>query len=140
MTASCARCGDCCDPVIIEADAFLACGERARSEEFPHVNDRFIAQHWQPLSAWRADDGTWCFSVRCGMFDPESRACTAHDTRPPVCSGFPWYGDEPSAGRAHGLELHCSYLADLPPDQRKPDSRPFIPLTVITRRRHDDSR
>ena len=133
MSAGCARRGSCCDPVIIEADVFSGCGERARSEEFPHDNDRFITQHWRPLSAWQAEDGTWYLPVRCDAFDPAHRTCTAHDSRPPVCRDFPWYGGEPGPDSAAGLESHCSYLADLRPDQREPDSRPLIPLTVITR-------
>jgi Putative zinc- or iron-chelating domain len=131
MTAGCARCGSCCDPVILEADIFLGCGQRARPQETASRNDRFIAEHWHPLSAWTDDDGTSVLALRCDMFDPESRACTAYESRPPVCSRFPWYGDTPSAGRAAGLLPHCSYLADLPPDQRKPDSRPLIPVTVL---------
>lgn len=130
---TCAGCGDCCNPVIIEADVYFRCGERARSEELPSGNDRFITQHWRPISAWTAEDGTWCISARCDMFDPDSLACTAYDSRPPVCSGFPWYGDRPGPARAEGLLPHCSYLADLPPGQRPQEARPLIPLTVTAR-------
>jgi Fe-S-cluster containining protein len=131
VSAGCAACGSCCDPVTLETDVFLGCGERARSQEFPHANDSFIAQHWHPLGAWAADDGTSCLSLRCDAFDPETRACTARDSRPPVCRGFPWYGDGPSAERAAALPRQCSYLADVPPEQRGEDGRPLIPLTVV---------
>ena len=133
MTAGCARCGSCCDPVIIEADVFFLCGELARSQEFPHHNHRFIAQHWHPVSGWKAEDGTECLSVRCDMFDPERRACTAYNDRPPVCSDYPWYGDKPNAERAASLPVECSYLADVAPADRPEGSRPLIPLSVITR-------
>jgi hypothetical protein len=134
MTAGCARCGSCCDPVIIEADVFFGCGERARSQEFPDHNDRFIAQHWHPLSAWTDHDGTSVLSVRCDAFDPERRACTAYEGRPPVCGDFPWYSEAPGTERASALPPQCSFLADVPPARRPPESRPLIPLTVISAR------
>lgn len=82
----------------------------------------FIAAHWVPL-----DDDT-CV---CNAFDPETRLCTAHEDRPPVCRDFPWYGAEPESWRSGDLMLQCSYLLDLPPDQRPEGARPLIPLTVI---------
>lgn len=117
--------------MVIEADAFLGCTGRARSQELASDNDRFIAQHWHPLSAWTDDDGTSVLSVRCDMFDQGTRTCTAYNSRPPVCSRFPWYGDGPSAERAAPLPPQCSFLADVPPGQRPPDSRPLIPLAAI---------
>jgi hypothetical protein len=83
----------------------------------------FIAAHWTP------DGDTGC---KCDAFDPATAMCTAHDSRPPVCRDYPWYGREPGTGPDR-IVLHsqCSYLADLPPDQRPERSRPLIPLTVV---------
>jgi Fe-S-cluster containining protein len=118
--------------VILSADVAFRCAERARLQDKPDDDDRFITQHWHPLSAWTDEDGTW-LQMRCDMFDPDSRLCTAREARPPVCRGFPWYGDGPCAGRAGELLSHCSYLADVPPGQRPPESRPLIPLTPVQR-------
>ncbi len=134
MTAGCAACGSCCDPVTLPADVFLGCTGRARSQEFPGADDRFIAEHWHPLSGWEAEDGTQCLSLRCDMFDPAARVCTAYDSRPPVCSRFPWYGNGPAAGVAAALNPQCSFLADVPPDWRPEGSRPLIPIAVISAR------
>lgn len=128
MTASCAACGSCCDPVTIEAGVFLGCTARARSEEPASENDLFIAQHWHPLYGWPEEPSTW-IAVRCDAFDPVTRLCTAHEARPPVCSRFPWYGGTPEPGRLP--YLHCSYQADIPPGERDPDARPLIPVTVL---------
>ena len=125
-TSGCARCGDCCDPVTIEASAFFGCNERARLQDVASHNDVFITQYWHPLSAWTEEDGVW-LAVRCDAFDPETRLCTAGESRPPVCSGYPWYGERPVPGKIP--YLHCSYQADLLPGQRTPGSRPLIPLT-----------
>ena len=72
-------------------------------------------------------DGYWT----CDAYDPGHQECTAHDARPPLCRGFPWYGDGPSAERAGRVHRECSYLADLPPGDRPEGSRPLIPLTVL---------
>lgn len=128
MPASCAACGDCCSPVVIEADVFLGCCARARSQETASHDDRFIAQHRHPLSGWTEEGSTW-LEARCDAFDPQARLCTAHAGRPPVCRDFPWYGGKPAASRLP--YLRCSYQADIPPGERAPGSRPLIPVTVL---------
>jgi Putative zinc- or iron-chelating domain len=84
----------------------------------------FIAAHWAETC-----DGHWT----CDAYDPEHGTCTAHENRPPLCRDYPWYGDQPSAERAGYMYRQCSYLADLPPDQRPEGARPLIPLSVVTR-------
>ena len=133
MSAGCAACGACCDPVIINADVLFGCNARARSEEHPVDNDRFITQHWHPESAWTDDEGGTWIGARCDAFDPETLLCTAHNDRPPVCRDYPWYGEEPGSSGVH-LFAQCSYQADLPPGRRGPDARPLIPITVIPAR------
>ena len=74
-------------------------------------------------------DGYWT----CDAYDPEHGTCTAHDSRPPLCRDYPWYGKEPSAEQLGPIYPQCSYLADVPPDQRPEGARPLIPLTVVSR-------
>jgi hypothetical protein len=95
---------------------------------------------YDPDGSWRANadfteahfteacDGYWM----CDVFDPEHGQCTAHDQRPPLCREYPWYGKEPSADQLGLMYSQCSYLADLPRDQRPEGARPLIPLTVIS--------
>ena len=33
----------------------------------------------------------------CDAYDSESHLCTAHEERPGICRGYPWYGREPTA-------------------------------------------
>jgi len=156
VTAGCARCGACCDPVAFtrahyEAlvkwssgeldgipdpgdDEGWACWQEHGWEDRDgaiykyapggniRVNADFIAVHWTPAAG-----GEGC---ACDMYDRDSRLCTAHDSRPPVCSGYPWYGHDPDSGVS--LPLQCSYLADLPRDQRPEGARPLIALTVVS--------
>jgi len=156
MTAGCARCGACCSPVPFTREqhddvskwstaALAGVADPGTDDGWAH----WLARGWpangrdgavgkyDPASRWRQDadfiaahwtpDGDG--GCKCDAFDPATAMCTAHDSRPPVCRDYPWYGREPGTG---GMKLHpqCSYLADLPPDKRPEGSRPLIPLTV----------
>lgn len=153
MTAGCARCGTCCENIWCETAQDLPHWTTAAMEGVPdpgtdegwthwqssgwedrakaqrwydpdgdnRKNAEFIVAHWHPN-----DDGE---TYSCDRFDPATRLCTAHDGRPAVCSGFPWYGRDPDDEHIKALPAHCSYLADVPPDQRPEGSRPLIPLT-----------
>lgn len=158
-TAGCARCTACCDPVPFSARehetvaAWSAAAMKAAGTPDPRTdngwawwiehgwdeaerdkaiertdpsgpwreNADFIAAHWMP-------EGDGC---KCDVFDPATGLCGAYGSRPPVCRDYPWYGDEPDAERAACLPLQCSYLADVPLDQRPANSRPLIPVAVV---------
>jgi Fe-S-cluster containining protein len=51
----------------------------------------------------------------CDRYDPVSRECTAYDERPPLCSGYPFYGkplgDPWNTNKA--LPEECSFRADI---------------------------
>jgi Fe-S-cluster containining protein len=69
----------------------------------------FARDHW----TWTGqEDPTAGWSYRCSFFDPASRLCTAHEHRPPVCRGYPWFGAEPRRGLPL-LPQRCSHWADL---------------------------
>ena len=156
MKAGCARCGACCDPVPFTREQYEAVVKwtTAALENVPDPADNqgwthwerlgwddrevairrftpgsrmredanFLAAHWKPVS------DTTC---ACDMYDPESRLCTAQDSKPPVCRDYPWYGREPHDGV--DFPLQCSYLAELPRSQRPEGSRPLLPLAVVSR-------
>lgn len=85
-------------------------------------NAEFITAHWHPV-----DDE----SCACDQFSRETRLCMAQDSKPPVCVGYPWYGEAPEVRGASGMPAQCSYLADLPPAERPEGSRPLIPITPL---------
>jgi Fe-S-cluster containining protein len=151
----CAKCGSCCEKIWLNADprrwsaAALEGIPDPRTEdgwaywlehsEYADADRSAAIRRYNPDGAMRADadfiaahftedcDGYWA----CDAYDPEHGTCTAHEDRPPLCSGFPWYGEQPSVERADRVHRECSYLADLPPGDRPEGSRPLIPLTVI---------
>jgi Fe-S-cluster containining protein len=67
----------------------------------------FIEEHW--VTVGRKSDG-WRFN--CDQFDPKTRMCMAHDDRPPICQGYPWYGQRPTFEKADDLPRTCSFRAD----------------------------
>lgn len=113
----CNKCGNCCDPVILTADMLEHIKElQGRIGPSSH-NVQFVTDHWTVI----ADKGDH-FQLSCDMFDHETRLCTAHDDRPLVCSGYPWYGQEPTARE---LNKGCSYWEDI---GGEPGT---IPLTIV---------
>lgn len=95
------------------------------------VNADFITEHWHEVTE-ELDGGRDTYFT-CDQFDAETRLCLARDTRPPVCSGYPWYGRGPESGRITKEGSRCSFLLDLPPEDRPTGSRPLIPIEVIER-------
>jgi Fe-S-cluster containining protein len=162
-TRGCAKCGACCDPVFLTPDnlkrikfwsdrsvagmpdpstaegwaqwlkqrwtdadrPFIIRNFRPGSEQ--QADADFAAEHWH-----KRDDGTDS-NYTCDMFDPESRECTAHEARPPVCRNYPWYGHIPGRDRAAGMHPECSYLGDVPPADRPEGAWPLIPIEVVRR-------
>ena len=123
----CSKCGDCCERIPIrlsrgEVTARLAnpyCAGETRSTL------QFIVNHWTLLAvkyerprgagddAWVARGGWYS----CDAFDAETRLCTAHSRRPPVCSGYPWYDSHHRPDcreQGNWLSPRCSFRADIP--------------------------
>jgi Fe-S-cluster containining protein len=45
----------------------------------------FAAEHWHHTGV--SKEGLHAY--QCDRFDPQSRRCTAHDERPPICRAYP---------------------------------------------------
>jgi hypothetical protein len=158
MTAGCAGCGSCCDPVILNDETYEQLGKYWTSTALEGVPDPRSDENW---AAWRevgyTDDQReatiTCYlpgsdyradadfitehwhplgdgEYRCDRFDPARRGCMAYADRPPVCRNYPWYGREPWASDTDPPS-RCSYLADLPRPDRPEGARPLIPLLVV---------
>lgn len=103
------------------------------------ANATFLKEHW--TQEWVEPRGR--VVVTCDMYDADTRLCTAGDSRPPICSKFPWYDREPYTTGTEGwgregvedgpgdTRLGCSFLLDLPPAERPAGVRPLIPLEVL---------
>ena len=163
MTAEslgCARCGDCCSPVILTPENAELMKTWAGRDYVPDPADDAGWQAWLDdgwtearetaverfqtsaptrqtadfaAKHWhlRTDSPEDASHYDCDQFDPGTRLCLAGDDRPPVCSRYPWYGDGPTAERAVDLYRCCSYLLDVPPADRPEGARPLIPIEVI---------
>jgi Fe-S-cluster containining protein len=137
----CSRCGDCCDPVTLSAEMQAKIHAQAVADlRDPDTNPEWwLATHdmsgptaWDDArSIWTSHrEAVWLevhwtvvattshgSHLRCDQFDIDTRLCTAHDDRPAICRGFPWYGRAPSS-EPGPLPLRCSFTADLPEAQR----------------------
>jgi len=120
----CSKCGDCCTNIwSVHPDRF-----RAILDVVPPLTPNevlagnqataiFVLEHWTVLEESGRDDAKY----KCDMFDEKSRLCMAHESRPPVCSGFPWYGRKPSLSTS--ISPRCSFNADV---------RKSLPIVQIT--------
>ncbi|HVU74745.1 MAG TPA: YkgJ family cysteine cluster protein [Mycobacteriales bacterium] len=110
MGATCSACGDCCDPVWFPLGAADVRQGAVTARTDPHAaNLTFAAAHWRATGAVDAD-GRHAYT--CDAFDAQTRLCTAHEARPPVCRGYPWYGKPPTRVEP-ALPDRCSHHADL---------------------------
>lgn len=116
---TCAKCGDCCAVIMLKVT-------KADIEKCSGPDRDFIMQHWTEISRKEANRlapglvklcrGNPHVFYSCDKWDSESRLCTAHDERPPVCQGFPWYDREPN-GFALLPYRRCSFWHEVPREQ-----------------------
>lgn len=84
--AVCSACGACCDPVWYP----LGAADIRQSAHTTGAADLvFAAAHWHPTGEER--DGMHAYS--CDRFEAETRLCTAHAERPPICRAYPVAGN-----------------------------------------------
>ena len=133
----CGRCGDCCEKIDYQADwnylrqwvewwenqcewamLNLLDGEDGNAFELTEeqqrilANVRFIWTHWTPHPD---DAGLAMPGFQCSAFDRETRLCTAHEHRPPICRDFPWYEQ---SDRTPRFSPRCTFWADVPLEER----------------------
>jgi Fe-S-cluster containining protein len=130
MSARCNQCGNCCENIPMNTTkkairALLRTGKLKTKRGLADAT--FIMKHWH-FAGWMEvynglpKPGQRVYS--CDMFDTETRLCTAHKDRPPVCSLYPWYGKKPEAWMlapvpAESAKLRsCSYWFDIPKKDR----------------------
>lgn len=145
MTA-CNGCGDCCERISLSANwnHIVETVEWAREwrawawenlrdgedggmmqADLDHVhNAEFILANWTPIPE---DAALPMPRFQCAAFDTVTRTCTAYARRPPICSGYPWYGGEPLT-YSPWLSPRCSFWADVPLDRRPGASLRCLPV------------
>lgn len=107
----CSQCGDCCESIFLSSSKRRMRYLLANSPTEANRQDaEFILKHWHGGKRAKGG-GTRGWS--CDAFDPDTRLCTAHATRPPVCSGYPWYGRQPVVSTGL-LEARCTYVTRTP--------------------------
>ena len=103
MTECAPGCGRCCDPVVLDFPVADMTGPSAP----------FAREHWTQIGVGFGPDGQTLYRVRCDAFDPRTRLCAAHDQRPPICAGYPYYGDGPSGlADTRSLAPGCEFTRD----------------------------
>lgn len=98
---------------------------RARNRD--NAEAKFIQANWNTVSVKQAlkirPELRFCTKrvlnkqtfLSCKLFDPMSNKCLDYDTRPEICSGFPYYGKEDSLEASKlRVGISCGYLRSHP--------------------------
>lgn len=94
----CKKCGACCEVICLKVT------KKGIREARRNENSEFVLQHWKRVSRKEAERRNprvapyvpgYLF-YECDQFDTEAKLCQTHNNgKPPVCTGFPFYGKEP---------------------------------------------
>lgn len=143
----CSKCGNCCDPVNIgwhpegdkikyylplpdpRSDAGWKKWGRTKQSRRSAIKGwltaKFVSKNWHVIDGpedVNDPEGSW--KATCDYFDKNTRLCTAHDDRPPICSDYPWYGQAPTRELAdRNINNICSFMADV---------RTVLPIVEVT--------
>ena len=121
----CKMCGICCKTIYLGVSP-----ERVEDmakytdSSMTHTDAKFIRENWIPLSRAQALEinprlvleidqkaqGKFYY-YSCTKLDPLTNLCTVRDSRPPVCSNYPWYDRDP-VGENIWYSLDCGYVND----------------------------
>lgn len=116
----CNLCGACCRVLMLEQspDEVQALAAVTKVLGIPS-DHQFAAEHWHPLTRDEAVARNPFYVSRlaadvhlywCDQLGDDNR-CRAHDTRPMVCRGYPWYDQPPREMPLADPE--CGYKVDL---------------------------
>jgi Fe-S-cluster containining protein len=99
----CNQCGACCRVIKVDQSPDEIRAMAALTSAIGIPSDfAFVAAHWHPLTRDEAMAANPFYTsrlpedahlYRCDQLGPDGR-CTAHETRPIVCRGYPWYGED----------------------------------------------
>jgi Fe-S-cluster containining protein len=116
----CNQCGACCRVLTLEQSPEEIQAMAAVTSVLGIPSDMpFAAEHWHPLTHAEALQRNPFYTGRlpadahlysCDQLGANGR-CTAYETRPLVCRGYPWYGETP-----RDMELpdaDCGYRYDV---------------------------
>lgn len=149
MTECLRGCGQCCEVVWFRLNRVSVAQQIPMTRGDARKDLQFIKKHWKqdmkaPIRRDPTDNATPYFAYKCDMFDPVARDCNAHESRPPICSNFPWYGRQVTADtRIDPILTGCTFWNDIDrdnwPEGVKPLTRAMLPLTVISAQQRKDA-
>lgn len=128
----CVGCGDCCENIPLNtperADIYgkrLLAGDTRGSTGALRKMAAWLANLTVlsgPVRAHDSNELRWRYA--CPLFDTETRRCTDHSNRPPVCRNYPHYKREPQPYPGmDGLSPRCSFNAD---------HRTMLPIVAVS--------
>jgi Fe-S-cluster containining protein len=113
----CIGCGMCCRAITL---AYTKKDIRKVWPEDKGTSKWFVLKNWHRISRDQAlkenpnvvnmEKQIGWYWYTCSMFDRETNKCKVHDSKPRICKGYPWYGNEPNDTALYGA--NCGYRVD----------------------------
>ncbi len=120
----CNLCGACCRTIALDQDAQEVAAMAVLTTVLGIPSDHaFAAEHWHALTREEALARNPFYVTRlpatkhfycCDQLAADGR-CGAHETRPLVCRGYPWYDEPPTDMPLADAE--CGYKVEQPPGE-----------------------
>jgi len=130
LRGKCGMCGKCCEAIHIPMSP-----ERIAESAKYGGDAKFVHENWTPITKEEAfainpkieSNEEWArqnwpgkpedpykdmYFYTCDRLDKEKGLCTVHETRPRVCSGYPWYGVLPNETMLWYSD-DCGYIVDV---------------------------
>ena len=129
VTNPCNMCGACCRVLTLDQSPQEVQATAALTKVLGIPSDAiFAAEHWRPLTRAEAMQRNPFYTARlpetahlytCDQRGADGR-CQAHETRPLVCRGYPWYDQPPR--KMQLADPECSYAPDVVADPGEHES------------------
>lgn len=115
----CRQCGMCCKAIA------MSYSKKEIAATWSEINGAFIIKNWKRISREQAleynpnlaslmveyaEEKNKTYWYTCKMLDKNNR-CSIHSTRPPICSGYPWYEQEVDS-KTYLYGEDCGYRID----------------------------
>jgi len=93
----CKKCGKCCDPIVLLTKITPSLIPDSAPKGWLQAHWHFVGQ----------ENGYYLY--RCDYYDPETRLCKIQDSKPDICSDFPYYSYSDVSGLKEHLPEGCAY-------------------------------
>jgi len=115
----CNQCGMCCRAIALRYT------KKEIAATWSDINGKFMVKNWVRISKKQAlknnphvahlqklyaEEGSTTYWYACKLL--KDGLCSVHENKPPICSGYPWYDQQPDKGE-YLYSATCGFKEDI---------------------------